>query len=118
MIITLGFVFAIGVGVGLGILLESLDGSVHTARQLQSSTGIPVLAAIPRISLEADFAALRRSRIRTAFGATAITVFAITGGAMNYFWVNGTPSFLKAALSDDGAESAEGSESAETSAGS
>ncbi|MGE4608631.1 MAG: hypothetical protein AAEJ52_18010 [Myxococcota bacterium] len=118
MIISLGVVFAIAVGVGLGILLESLDGSVHTARQLQSVTGIPVLAAIPRISLEADVAALRRSRIRSAFGATAITVFAIAGGAMNYIWVNGTPGFLSSSVSDEEAEPAEGAESAGTRAGS
>ncbi len=97
MIIALGVVFALAVGIGLGIVLESVDGSVHSARQLQSAIGIPVLAAIPRICLEADLAALRRSRLLSAFGATAITVFAIAGGAVNYMWVNGAPDFLSAA---------------------
>ena len=113
-IITIGLVFAIAVGAGLGVLLEAVDGSVHSARQLQSATGIPVLAAIPSITLEADLAALRRSRIRSAFGATAITAFAIAGGAVNYMWVNGTPGFLSAGLSDAEVES--GDESADSAA--
>ncbi len=115
MIIALGVVFALAVGIGLGIVLESVDGSVHSARQLQSAIGIPVLAAIPRICLEADIAALRRSRLLSAFGATAMTVFAIAGGVVNYMWVNGAPDFLSAAT--DG-ESEPVEEPARTRAGS
>jgi polysaccharide chain length determinant protein (PEP-CTERM system associated) len=118
MIIALGVVFAVAVGAGLGILLESVDGSFHSARQLQSAIGIPVLAAIPRISLEADLAALRRSRIRSAIGATVITAFALTGGFINYMWVNGAPGFLSAAITDGEVEPVRDAEPARPRAGS
>jgi polysaccharide chain length determinant protein (PEP-CTERM system associated) len=94
LIIILGFVFAIGVGLAVGIVLESTDSSVHSARQLQAVVGIPVLAAIPNILLEQDLAAHRRSRIRTVFAAAAVVAFAVIGGAANYIWVNGMPSFV------------------------
>ena len=94
LILILGVFFAIAVGAAVGILLESTDASVHTARQLQVATGIPVIAVIPKILLEADFAALRRSRIRAAFGTVAVVCLALAGGAANYMWVNGTPGFL------------------------
>jgi uncharacterized protein involved in exopolysaccharide biosynthesis len=94
LILILGLFFAIAVGVGVGILLESTDESVHSARQLQVATGIPVLASIPKILLEADFVALRRSRIRTAFGTIAVIGLALAGGAANYVWVNGVPGFV------------------------
>jgi polysaccharide chain length determinant protein (PEP-CTERM system associated) len=97
LILILGLFFAIGVGVAVGILLESADESVHSARQLQVATGIPVLASIPKILLEADFAALRRSRIRAVFGTIAVVFLALAGGAANYVWINGTPGFLSGA---------------------
>ncbi|HEX9814816.1 MAG TPA: hypothetical protein VGB31_07705, partial [Myxococcota bacterium] len=81
------------VGVGVGILGESLDSSVHSALQLQTATSIPVLAAIPKILLEADLAALRRSRIKASLGAAFVICFALAGGAANYVWVNGVPTF-------------------------
>jgi len=48
-----------------------------------------VLAAIPRIWLESDRAAQRRSRIRVALATVAVGVFGLVGGAVNYVWVNG-----------------------------
>ncbi|MCH7644272.1 MAG: hypothetical protein IH974_05495 [Myxococcales bacterium] len=94
LIMILGSVFAVAVGVGVGILRESLDLSLHSARQLQTAISIPVLAAIPNILLEADLAALRRSRIWTSLGAAFVICFVLVGGAANYFWVNGAPAFL------------------------
>jgi ferric-dicitrate binding protein FerR (iron transport regulator) len=64
---------------------------VHSARQLQTATGIPVLATIPNIVLGADRASLRRSRIKVALGTAALVVFAVVGGAANYVRVNGMP---------------------------
>ncbi|MBW2495376.1 MAG: hypothetical protein JRE43_11540 [Deltaproteobacteria bacterium] len=93
LIFVLGFIFAVAVGVGVGIMRESLDSSLHSARQLQTATSIPVLAAIPEILLEADLAALRRSRIRASLAAAFVICFALVGGAANYVWVNGAPSF-------------------------
>jgi uncharacterized protein involved in exopolysaccharide biosynthesis len=105
LIIVLGAIFAIGAGLAVGILVESTDASVHTARQLQAAVGIPVLAAIPNILLEQDLAVVRRSRIRTALAAAAVLVFALVGGAANYVWVNGMPSFIPSAeeeVTEDG----------------
>ena len=94
LILILGSVFAVSVGVGVGIMRESVDSSLHSARQLQTAFSIPVLAAIPKILLEADLVALRRSRIRTSLGAVFVICFALVGGAANYLWVNGAPAFL------------------------
>jgi polysaccharide chain length determinant protein (PEP-CTERM system associated) len=93
LILILGCFFAVAVGVGVGIMRESLDSSLHNARQLQTAISIPVLAAIPKILLEADLAALRRSRIKTFLGAAFVICFALVGGAANYVWVNGAPAF-------------------------
>lgn len=91
LILVLGSILAIAIGAAVGILLETLDESVHSARQLQTAVGIPVLATIPDILLEADRSALRRGRIKVAFAAAALVVFAVVGGAANYVWVNGIP---------------------------
>ncbi len=88
-IVILGAMFALAMGGGVGILLEATDPSVHTARQLQASLRIPVLAAIPQIWLESDRAAQRRGRVRTALAMVAVGVFGLVGGAVNYAWVNG-----------------------------
>jgi len=94
LIMVLAFIFAVAVGVGVGIMREGVDSSMHSALQLQTAISIPVLAAIPKILLEADLAALRRSRIRTAMGAVFVICFALVGGAANYVWVNGAPGFF------------------------
>jgi uncharacterized protein involved in exopolysaccharide biosynthesis len=94
LIVLLGIMFGCGVGAGIAVLLESVDSSVHSPLQLQASLSLPVLAAIPRIWLESDRAALRRSRIRGALATAGIVAFGLLGGAANYAWVNGMPSFL------------------------
>jgi polysaccharide chain length determinant protein (PEP-CTERM system associated) len=91
LILILGAVFAVAVGAAAALVLETLDNSVHSARQLQTATGIPVLATIPNIVLGADRASLRRSRIKVALGTAALVVFAVVGGAANYVRVNGMP---------------------------
>jgi uncharacterized protein involved in exopolysaccharide biosynthesis len=116
LILILGFLFASALGVAVGLVLESTDESVHTARQLQIATGIPVLASIPKILLEADLAALRRSRIRAAFGTLAVVGLALAGGAANYVWVNGTPGFISDAANFERSHAAE-SEPAQPGAG-
>jgi len=83
----------LSVSVGVAIMRESLDASLHSAHQLQAAVSIPVLAAIPTILLEADLAALRRGRIRASLGAAALICLALVGGAANYVWVNGAPHF-------------------------
>jgi polysaccharide chain length determinant protein (PEP-CTERM system associated) len=88
-IVILGLVFALAIGGAIGIMLEAIDPSVHTARQLQSSLRLPVLAAIPRIWLESDRASQRRARVRSALATVAVAAFGLVGGAVNYVWVNG-----------------------------
>jgi len=98
-IVILGAMFALAMGGGVGILLEAADPSVHTARQLQASLRIPVLAAIPQIWLESDRAAQRRGRVRTALAMVAVGVFGLVGGAVNYAWVNG---LSRGAIAEEG----------------
>jgi polysaccharide chain length determinant protein (PEP-CTERM system associated) len=93
-ILALGIFFGLAIGFAVGIVLETLDPSVHSARQLQLAVGIPVLAAIPSILLEADLAALRRSRIKVAAATIAIVAFTGVGSSANYVWVNGLPNSI------------------------
>jgi hypothetical protein len=96
LIVLLGIMFGCALGAGIGVLLESVDSAVHSPQQLQAALNLPVLAAIPRIWLESDRAALRRSRIRGALATAGIVAFGLLGGAANYAWVNGMPAFLTA----------------------
>jgi polysaccharide chain length determinant protein (PEP-CTERM system associated) len=91
LIVVLGVFFGLALGAAVGVLREAVDPAVHDAHQLQEALRIPVLAAIPQIWLEADRARMRARRLRTAFGAASLVVFALFGGAANYVWVNGWP---------------------------
>jgi polysaccharide chain length determinant protein (PEP-CTERM system associated) len=95
LLIALGAVFAVVAGLGLGLLLEATDTSLHTARQLQADLSIPVLAAIPQIWLESDRVASRRRALRQAFASVGVALFMLAGGAATYGWVNGMPGFAK-----------------------
>ncbi len=91
LIIALGIFFGIALGGGVGVLAEAADTSVHSPRQLQSALRLPVLASIPRIVLESDRMRLRRRRLRMAAATAGIVLFSLTGGALTYLWVNGSP---------------------------
>ena len=95
LILILGVVFALMVGVGVGVLFEALDTSPHDARQLQTRLALPVLATIPAIWLESDRLHQRRARIRTVLATSGVVMFALVGGGVNYLWVNGMPRFLR-----------------------
>ncbi len=97
LIVSLALVLALGLAVGLGVLLEATDTSLHDARSLQQTLSLPVLAAIPRIWLDADRARQRRTRWKASFGVTALILFAQIGGVASYLWVNGNPLDAKAA---------------------
>jgi polysaccharide biosynthesis transport protein len=96
LILILGAVFAMMVGMGVGVMFEALDTSPHDARQLQTRLSLPVLATIPAIWLESDRLRQRRTRTRTALATASVVMFALVGGAANYMWVNGAPRFLRA----------------------
>jgi polysaccharide chain length determinant protein (PEP-CTERM system associated) len=104
LILFLGVVLGVAIGVGVAILLEATDTSVHDARKLQTRLQLPVLASIPQIWLEADRAIQRRKRLRLAAATAAVVVFCLVGGAANYVWVNGAPGFLQAVLVGDAGE--------------
>lgn len=87
-IITIAVIFGFALGMGIGFLLEAADPTIHNARQLQTSFNLPVLVAIPEIWLESDRMKQRRSRIKNAAATVAIVLFALVGGAANYWWVN------------------------------
>jgi hypothetical protein len=88
MIVVIGVIVGFALGGGLGVVIEAADPSIHTARQLQGALGVPVLASIPRIWLEADRLTQRRRRLRAAIATVVLVVFALVGGAANYWWVN------------------------------
>jgi polysaccharide chain length determinant protein (PEP-CTERM system associated) len=88
-IVVIGVVLGFVMGTAIGVVLEAADTTVHTPRQLQMRFNLPVLAAIPEIWLESDRLGLRRQRLRAAGGVAALTLFALVGGAANYWWVNG-----------------------------
>jgi uncharacterized protein involved in exopolysaccharide biosynthesis len=74
-LLLLGFVLSAGAGVGLALLLEMMDRSVRTARELTRVTGAPPLAVIPYIRTQADIA--RAWRLRAAFGVGCLAL--VTG---------------------------------------
>jgi polysaccharide chain length determinant protein (PEP-CTERM system associated) len=90
-IILIGIVLGVAIGTSVALMLEVMDSSAHDARQLQTRFELPVLASIPRIWLESDRVALRNRRLRAALATAGLVVFALFGGAANYFWVNGFP---------------------------
>ncbi|MBW1644907.1 MAG: lipopolysaccharide biosynthesis protein [Deltaproteobacteria bacterium] len=53
-IVLIGFVLALGAGVGAAAVRESLNDTVKTAEELQQLTGLPVLAAVDQIVSEAE----------------------------------------------------------------
>jgi len=105
LILILGVLFGGMVGVGAGVILETLDTSPHDARQLQTRSQLPVLASIPEIWLESDRVLRRRARVRTALATLGVVAFALVGGAANYMWVNGAQS-SRAAEATEAAEQA------------
>jgi succinoglycan biosynthesis transport protein ExoP len=90
-IVLVGLMLGLALGGGVGLLLESGDTSFHTARDLQQKLRIPVLAEIPAILLDADRAAARRRRFRTALAAGAVTLFVLLFSGGGYFFVNVLP---------------------------
>ncbi len=89
MIVALGAFFAAVLAVAMGVLLEVGDASMHSARQLQSALNIPVLAAIPTISLASDRATARRRWLGQVLAMGGLIAFVMVGSAANYLWVNG-----------------------------
>ena len=53
-IVLIGFVLALGAGVGIAAVRESLDNSVKTVSELQRAVDVPVFSAIPLIETDKE----------------------------------------------------------------
>lgn len=73
-----GFVLALGSGVGVAALAEFMDTAVHSADELAEITNVPVLAVIPYITTDEELAQ-RRSRRILLLGASVGGVVALLG---------------------------------------
>ncbi|MFO0691457.1 MAG: hypothetical protein U0900_22355 [Myxococcota bacterium] len=93
LLLSLGAILGLALGAGIGLVAEVTDSSLHTSSELQTALGIPVLASVPRIMLEADRVARARQNRREAFAAIGVVVFVLLGGAATYLFVNGFPGF-------------------------
>ncbi len=91
LLLSLGAILGLALGAGIGLVAEVTDSSLHTSSELQTALGIPVLASVPRIMLEADRVARSRQIRREIAAACAIVAFVLFGGGATYFLVNGIP---------------------------
>jgi polysaccharide chain length determinant protein (PEP-CTERM system associated) len=101
LILAIGVILGLVLGLGVGISIETIDSSVHAARELQSALSIPVLAAVPAILLESDRLARFKRRLRYSIAAAVVVFVSLAGGAVSYVVVNGTPGFLQSSGSDE-----------------
>jgi hypothetical protein len=88
LLLSLGAILGLALGVGVGLLSEMTDSSVHTTNELQAALGIPVLISVPRIMLESDRAARSRRILRESFAAVGVVFFVLIGGIATYYFVN------------------------------
>jgi polysaccharide chain length determinant protein (PEP-CTERM system associated) len=73
-------------GAGSMVLMELLDTSFHSSRDLRAYTTVPVLVNIPRIVTEAD---ARRSRWRFRLAAVGVLVAIVVVGGSSYLLAHG-----------------------------
>jgi succinoglycan biosynthesis transport protein ExoP len=79
-IMLIGFVLALGAGVGIAAVRESLDISIKTADELFSLTGAPVLSVIPEMESDEEARARKRRTgifIMAGIGAAAVAVILV-----------------------------------------
>lgn len=108
LLLSLGAILGLALGAGIGLVAEVTDSSLHTSNELQTALGIPVLASVPRIMLEADRVARSRQIRRETLAAIGVVVFVLLGGAATYLFVNGFPGF-RPMTEEAGSESEGGS---------
>jgi polysaccharide chain length determinant protein (PEP-CTERM system associated) len=89
LLLVLGSILGLALGVGVGLLAEVADTSVHTSNELQNALGLPVLVSVPRIMLESDRVARSRRLIREGLAAAGVVLFCLAGGVVTYLVVNG-----------------------------
>jgi len=65
LILAIGFVAALGAGLGLSILLDKMGTSFQSSDELSSEVDLPLLASIPAIKTQAMFVEKRRAQVVT-----------------------------------------------------
>jgi succinoglycan biosynthesis transport protein ExoP len=80
--LALSFVF----GAGSMVLMEVLDTSFHSSRDLRAYTTVPILVNIPRIVTEAD---ARRGRWRFRLAAVGVLVALVVVGGSSFIFAHG-----------------------------
>jgi succinoglycan biosynthesis transport protein ExoP len=88
LLLSLGAILGLALGVGIGLVAEVTDSSLHTSTELQTTMGIPVLASVPQIMLESDRVERTRRIWRESIAAAAVVIFVLIGGGATYFVVN------------------------------
>ena len=84
-IIFLGFIFAIGAGIGLAVIQESMDHGIKTIEELNSITDNKVLSFISMIETDEE---RRRRRIKRLVWVIVITgVIVITLAMVNQWFM-------------------------------
>jgi succinoglycan biosynthesis transport protein ExoP len=76
-LLLLGLLLSFGLATALVVLLETLDGSVHTRQDVEGCTPLPVLATVPRMLSHAD----RRRRQRRLALVAAVSLVAIAAAS-------------------------------------
>ena len=95
-ILGMGVLAGLVLAIGLAVVLEGMSSAFYHVRDVQSVLGMPVLASIPAIVLEADEAARRRMWMRRAIAAVVLTALLLGTGIVSYVAVNGLPGFMRA----------------------
>lgn len=86
-------------GGGFVLLMEVADTSYQSARDVQQSLRIPVLATVPSIVLDADRRTLKRRQLVELVAASTFAVVLLAGSWVAYKTVNTTPAAPQAAVS-------------------
>ena len=89
LLLSIGAILGLMLGAGIGVLAELADSSLHTANELQSALGIPVLVSVPRIMLESDRVARSQRILRETLAAAGVVALVLVGGIATYYFVNG-----------------------------
>lgn len=75
-IILLGFVLASGLGFGLSALLEGLDNSIKSEKELTKLVGLPVLTVISKVE---TYEEIKKKKIRKLIWAFTVCGFILVG---------------------------------------
>jgi hypothetical protein len=84
LIVVMGVVLSLGAAVGVALLLEMLDTSVRSKRELEELLQVPTLAVLPWITTQGERAMRARRRKFGIGGAVGALMLAIVGVHLLY----------------------------------